>query len=73
MNFSILETITLLNIVKVLLAILFFVYLVFAGLMARQISAMTKAVAMKDDYIIRVLGLLNFVFAVIVFLMILFV
>lgn len=73
MDLAIIESITLLSIVKLLLAILLFVYLVFAGLMARQISAMTKAVAMKDDYIIRVLGLLHFLFAVIVFIMILFV
>lgn len=69
----ILESITLLSITKVLIVILLLVYVVFALLMMKQVSAMTKAVTMKDDFVIRVLGVLNFVFAVIVFLIALFI
>jgi hypothetical protein len=36
--------------------------------MMKQVAAMTKAVTMKDDFVIRILGVLNFVFAVLVFL-----
>ena len=64
----ILESITLLSITKVLIVVLLLVYVVFALLMMKQVAAMTKAVTMKDDFVIRVLGVLNFVFAVLVFL-----
>jgi hypothetical protein len=56
-----------------MLVTLLTVYTVFALLMMRQVSAMTKAVAMKDDYIIRVLGVLNFGFAIFVLLMAVFI
>ena len=67
------DALTLLTIVKWLIILLLGVYLVFAGLMARQISSMIKAVTMKDDFIIRILGLVHFVFAVIVFLAAIFI
>lgn len=63
-----LESITLLSITKVLVVILLLVYVIFALLMMKQVAAMTKAVTMKDDFVIRILGVLNFVFAVLVFL-----
>lgn len=66
--FLILESITLLSITKVLLVVLLLVYVIFALLMMKQVAAMTRAVTMKDDFVIRVLGVLNFVFAVLVFL-----
>jgi hypothetical protein len=69
----ILESITLLSITKVLIVILLLVYVIFALLMMKQVSAMTKAVTMKDDFVIRILGVLNFVFAVLVFLIALFI
>jgi hypothetical protein len=69
----ILESITLLSITKVLIVVLLLVYVVFALLMMKQVAAMTKAVTMKDDFVIRVLGVLNFVFAVLVFLIALFI
>lgn len=69
----ILESITLLSITKVLIVVLLLVYVVFALLMMKQVSAMTKAVTMKDDFVIRILGVLNFVFAVLVFLIALFI
>lgn len=55
-----LQSITLLGVIKVMLIMLLGVYSVFAGLMMRQIVAMTKAVTMKDDYVVRFLGMLNF-------------
>jgi uncharacterized membrane protein len=61
-----LQSITLLGIFKVMLIVLLGVYGVFAGLMMRQIGAMTKAVTMKDDFLIRLLGLIHFVFALLV-------
>ncbi|MFZ2199391.1 MAG: DUF5657 family protein [Microgenomates group bacterium] len=70
---TILQSITILSITKVMIVVLLLVYVVFALLMMRQITAMTKAVTMKDDYIIRILGVLNFVFAVLVFLIALFI
>ncbi len=69
----ILESITLLSITKVLIVILLLVYVIFALLMMKQVSAMTRAVTMKDDFVIRILGVLNFVFAVLVFLIALFI
>lgn len=67
--FSLVDSITFLSVVKFLLVTLLLVYSVFALLMMRQISDMTKAVTMKDDFVIRLLGVLNFGFAIIVFLM----
>lgn len=65
--------ITILLIFKVLIILLLLVYMVFAGLMMMQIKAMTKAITMKDDYIIRGLGILNFGFAILVLLMAIFI
>ena len=61
-----LENITLLSIVKVLLLTLLLVYAVFAMLMMRQIGSMTRAVTIKDDVVIRTLGLVHFASAVLV-------
>ncbi len=63
-----LENITLLSIVKFLILTLLSVYAVFALLMMRQIGSMTKAVTIKDDVVIRALGLVHFVCAVLVLL-----
>ena len=71
--FSLVQSITFLSIVKLLLLILLLVYTVFAGLMTRQITAMTRAVMMKDDFVIRGLGLAHFGLAVLIFLMALFI
>lgn len=67
------QSITFLGILKLLLVILLIVYSVFSLLMMKQVSAMTKAIAMKDDFFIRVLGVLNFCFAIFVLLMAVFV
>jgi len=67
------QSITLLDITKVLLVLLLLVYMLFALLMMKQIAAMTKAITMKDDVIIRTLGVLNFVFATVVFLIAIFI
>lgn len=69
---EILDSITFLFIVKVLLLIMFSVYGLFAMLMMRQIGAMTKAVQMQDDYVIRFLGIAHFGFAIIVWFITLF-
>lgn len=63
---DLLASITLLAIVKVLCVTLLVVYVIFAFLMMKQISAMTRAVSMKDDYVIRGAGILHFGFAIIV-------
>lgn len=68
-----LDAITFLGIVKILLILLLLVYSIFAMLMMRQITDMTKAVVMKDDFVIRFLGILNFGFAILVFLMAIFI
>jgi len=67
------DAITFLSIIKVMLVMLLAVYAVFAMLMMRQIAAMTKAITMRDDYIIRILGILNFGFAIVVLLMAIFI
>lgn len=70
---GIVQSITFLSIVKFLIVTLFLVYSVFALLMMRQVAAMTKAVTMRDDFIIRLLGILNFVFAIVVLLLSIFI
>jgi hypothetical protein len=60
---SVLESITFLLIIKVLVVVLLIVYTIFAFLMMKQIGAMTRAVSMKDDFVIRMLGVLHFAFA----------
>lgn len=67
--FDIIQSITMLSIVKFLLVTLLGVYAVFALLMMKQVAAMTKAIQMKDDYVIRILGILNLGFAVLVLIM----
>lgn len=71
--FTILDQVSLQSVVKVLLIILLLVYSLFAMLMMRQIAAMTKAVHMADDYVIRGLGVLHFIFAMVVLMLALFV
>lgn len=70
--FNLIGSITALDIVKLMVVTLLIVYSVFALLMMRQVAAMTKAVSMRDDYIIRVLGVLNFGFAILVLLLAIF-
>lgn len=65
---SFLQSITLLSIVKVLLVILLGVYAIFAGLMMTQIGAMTRAVVIKDGFIMKTLGFIHFGFALLVLL-----
>ncbi|EKD80331.1 MAG: hypothetical protein ACD_40C00133G0001 [uncultured bacterium] len=66
---GILQSITLLGVVKVMMGILLLVYAIFALLMMRQIAAMTRAVAMKDDLVIRMMGVFHFGFAIVVLVM----
>jgi hypothetical protein len=61
-----LETITLLSIVKLMILMLLSVYAVFAYLMMRQIRSMNRAVNVKDDFVIGILGTGHFVFALLV-------
>lgn len=67
------DNFTILTLVKLLVVVLLGVYGIFAGLMAIQIRAMTKAITMKDDFIIQMLGFLHLLFAVLVFLMAVFI
>lgn len=64
--FRLLDGLSLMLVVKVLVVTLLGVYTIFALLMMRQIVAMTRAVQMQDDYLIRGLGGLHFIFACIV-------
>lgn len=64
--FTVLESITLLSIVKLLIVTLMVVYSIFAFLMMQQIGAMTRAVSMRDDFAIRILGIIHFAFALLV-------
>lgn len=66
--FVLLDSFSMALVVKFLLVILLSVYVIFALLMMRQINAMTKAVQMQDDYIIRGLGTLHFGFAIVVWM-----
>lgn len=66
--FDLIQPITMLSIVKFLIVTLLGVYAVFALLMMKQVSAMTKAVQMSDDYVIRILGIVNLGFALLVFI-----
>lgn len=68
-TFAFLDGFSLMLFVKFLLVTLLSVYAIFALLMMKQINAMTKAVQMQDDYIIRGLGALHFGFAVIVWIL----
>lgn len=70
---TLVQSITYLSVVKFLMVTLLLVYSVFALLMMKQVGAMTKAVTMRDDYVIRILGILNFGFAIVVLLMAVFV
>ena len=70
---SVVQNITYLGVVKFLMVTLLLVYTVFSLLMMKQVSSMTKAVTMRDDFLIRILGFLNFGFAVLVLLMGLFI
>lgn len=67
--FMLIDGFNLVSLVKFLIVTLLTVYLVFALLMMRQINAMTRAVTMQDDYIIRGLGAMHFGFAVIVWIL----
>jgi hypothetical protein len=69
----IIQSITVLSVVKFLIVTLLLVYSIFAMLMMRQVAAMTKAVTMRDDFVIRLLGILNFVFAIVVLLLSIFI
>lgn len=67
------EGLTILMVVKVMVVLLLLIYMIFAGLMMRQIISMTRAVTMRDDFIIKIMGIVHFVFAILVFLMAVFV
>jgi len=55
--------VTMLGIVKWMVVIFLLVYNVFAFLMMRQTKVMTKAVSMRDDYLVRIFSIAHFVFA----------
>jgi hypothetical protein len=64
---TLVQSVTLLDIFKVMILLLLAVYTIFALLMMKQVGAMTRAVMMKDDAVIRILGIIHFVFALGVF------
>lgn len=63
------ESITILSVFKVLIIMLMFVYLIFAFLIMKQVRSMTRAVNLKDDFIIRILGIGHFAITVLVLLL----
>ena len=70
---TLVEGFTILTLVKVLIVILLGVYAIFAGLMMTQVMAMTKAVVIKDGFIMKILSLVHFLFATLVLLLALFI
>lgn len=68
-----LQAITLLSIVKALLIVLLGVYAVFAGLMTSQIGGMTRAVIIRDGFIMKSLGIIHFGLAVMVLILAIFI
>ena len=70
---TLVEGFTILTLVKVLIVILLGVYTIFAGLMMTQVMAMTKAVVIKDGFIMKILSLVHFLFAMLVLLLALFI
>lgn len=67
------DSFTVLTLVKILLVILLGIYAIIAGLMITQIASMNKAIVIKDGFIMKILGLLHFSFAILVFLMAIFI
>lgn len=70
---QILESITILSVVKWLVVVLLLVYVVFSFLMMRMIASMTRAVTIRDEYIIKILGSAHFAIAVVVLILAIFV
>ena len=66
---QIIDSITILMVVKVLIVTLVSVYTVFAYLMMRMAGSMTRAVQMKDGVIINTLSLAHFIFAIVVLML----
>lgn len=64
---------TILTLVKILITILMGIYVIIAGLMVTQIGSMNRAVVIRDGFIMKTLGLLHFAFAILVFLMAIFI
>jgi hypothetical protein len=52
----------------VLVVALLAIYAIFAGLMMTQIGAMTRAVVIKDGFIMKILGIIHFAFALLILL-----
>lgn len=71
--FLLFDGFTVFTLVKILLILLLGVYTVFAGLMMAQIGAMNRAIVIRDGFIMKILGLIHFGFAILVFLMALFI
>lgn len=61
-----LESVTLLGIFRWLMLLFLLVYTIFAYLIVRQARVMTRAVSMKDDYVIRAAAAAHFVMAILV-------
>lgn len=66
---EIINSITMLDIVKVMIIVLVVVYNVFAFLMLKMASSMTRSVQIKDGVIVNTLALAHFIFAVIVLIL----
>lgn len=61
-----LDSITILSIVKLLIVVLLLVYALFAYLMMRMTNSMIKAVTVRDNYIIKILAFGHFIAAAVV-------
>ena len=60
------ENFSFIGVFKLLLVVLLIVYGLFAYMMMRQIGVMSRAIRMKDEYIVKVLGVAHFAFALLV-------
>ena len=69
---SLFDGFTIFTLVKILIVLLLGIYSIVAGLMVTQIKSMNRAVVIKDGFIMNALGLLHFGFAILVFLMAIF-
>lgn len=57
---------SLLGLVKIMVIVGISLYVFFAYLMVKQISLLSKAIKMRDDYVLKILGMAHFVYAILV-------
>lgn len=71
--FSFFEGFSPLILVKLLLIAGVIVYSMFALLMSRQINLMGRAISMKDDFVVQIIGIAHLVYTLLVLLIVILV